>query len=212
MWLNFTRTCRLLLVTTVLLSGCAVAPAPQQGSAHPTRNNTVSQDTGVDVEAAFQAAIQHMQNEDWHAAADQLQAITVQDPQLPGAWVNLGIAHVQLGDATAAETDFQQALELDPQHAEAWIQLGMLYRRSNRLEDARAAWQEVLKYQPDHVNANWNLAVLHDRYLPDPAQALTHYTRYQQLSGSTDPLLGQWIAALQQQLPEPVKLTAGVSK
>jgi tetratricopeptide (TPR) repeat protein len=213
MWLSFTNQTRLpaaVLATALLLAGCATSP--HQTTTSPAQTSTTSRVTRVDTESAFRAAVNEMQHENWHAAAERLQAITAQDPQLPGAWVNLGIAHVQLGDAAAAEADFHHALELNAQHAESWNQLGMLYRRSNRLEDAQQAYLEALKAAPDHVDAHWNLAILYDRFLPDPAQALAHYTRYQQLTQSTDPQLQQWIAGLQEQLPEPVNMTAGVSK
>jgi tetratricopeptide (TPR) repeat protein len=199
-----------VLAIALLLAGCATTP--QQTALTPAQTSTTSQVTRVDTESAFRAAVNEMQHEDWHAAAERLQAITAQDPQLPGAWVNLGIAHVQLGDAAAAEADFHHALEVNAQHAESWNQLGMLYRRSNRLEDAQQAYLEALKAAPDHVDAHWNLAILYDRFLPDPAQALAHYTRYQQLTQSTDPQLQQWITGLQEQLPKPVNMTAGVSK
>lgn len=213
MWLSFTNHTRIsgmLLATALLLSGCAITP--EQTAPTPAHTSTTSQVSRADTGSAFRTAVNLMQHEDWHAAVERLQAITAQDPQLPGVWVNLGIAHVQLGDAAAAEADFHHALELNTLHAEAWNQLGMLYRRSNRLEDARHSYLEVLKTNPDHVDVHWNLAILYDQFLSDPVQALAHYTRYQQLTQSTDPQLQQWITSLQQQVPQPVNLTAEVSK
>ncbi len=202
----------LLLASIMLGAGCTSAPPRQQDAPAPVSDAVSPRVSPKELEPAFQAAIHSMQTGDWQAAATQLDAITAQDPRLPGAWVNLGITHVQLGNAATAETDFRHALEIDPKQAEAWNQLGMVYRRANRLAEAADAWQQALTADPDHADANWNLAILYDRYLTDPAQALAHYARYQQLTHSTDPQLQQWITALQEQLQAPQKMTAGAGK
>jgi tetratricopeptide (TPR) repeat protein len=202
----------ILLASSLLLTGCSGAPARQQETPAQAVSGSTTRVSSKDVEPAFQAAIQSMQAEDWQSAVTQLEALTAQNPELAGAWANLGIAHVQLGNATAAESDFRHAVVINPKLAEAWNQLGMLYRRANRLEEANNAWQQALAADPDHVDANWNLAILYDRYLTDPAQALAHYTRYQQLTQSSDPQLQKWISALQDQLQAPEKMTAGAVK
>jgi tetratricopeptide (TPR) repeat protein len=202
----------LLMSSSLLLTGCAGAPSQQKDTPAQAVTGSVTRVSSADVEPAFQAAIRSMQAEDWQTAVTQLETLTAQNPGLAGAWANLGIAHVQIGNATAAESDFRHALDLNPKLADAWNQLGMLYRRANRLEEANNAWQQALAADPKHVDANWNLAILYDRYLTDPAQALAHYTRYQELTQSTDPQLQQWISALQEQLQAPEKMTAGAAK
>ncbi len=204
-----------LLLSVLLIAGCAGTPV-QESSQAPAPDITppvpAREAPQGDVEQAFRSAVALMQAGDWRAAAGDLDGITRSNPELPGAWVNLGIARNMQGDTSAAEQAFRKAVELDPGQAEAWNQLGMLYRRSNRLDDARASYNEALKHDPAHVHAHWNLAILHDRYQPDPALALAHYEQYQQLTQSDDAQLQQWIARQREQLPNPVEMTAGVTK
>ena len=85
-------------------------------------------------------------------------------------------------------------------NVEAYNQLGMLYRRHGQLEDARFIYEQALKLDPDNTHLHWNLAILYDRYLPNPHKSLQHYQRYRQLTGSEDASLLAWIAELQAHL------------
>jgi tetratricopeptide (TPR) repeat protein len=202
-----------LVFTAAVLSGCAGIPQQESTRAPaPDSNSPANEQPSGDVDSHFRSAIALMQAEDWHAAANSLAAITATEPGLSGAWVNLGIARTKLGDSTGAEAAFKKAIEANSRNAEAWNQLGVIYRRSGRLDQAQSSYNEALKRDRGHANAHWNLAILHDSYLPDPALALAHYEKYQQLTQSDDAQLKLWIAGLREQLPKAVKMTAGVSK
>lgn len=202
-----------LLLSALLLAGCAGAPlqessqAPETGMPAPAR--TVPD---IDVDKEYRTAVALMQAGDWRAAGARLDSVTAAAPQLASAWTNLGIARIKLGNLDGAHQALQQAIELDSTQAEAWNQLGMLYRRSSRLEEARFSYNEALRHDPGLANAHWNLAILHERYLNDPAQAVTHYEQYQQLTQSGDAQLQQWINSLREQLPAQTEQTAGVTK
>ena len=176
-----------LIISTQYLSGCATAHLqglPDTSAPTP------------ELKTSYQHAIQSMQDEQWQTAREQLTTITTQQPSLSGPWLNLGITRTMLGDHTGAETAFKAALDVNHRAIEAYNQLGMLYRRQGRLDDAQFIYEEALRLDPDNSNIHWNLAILYDRYLPNPRQALQHYQRYQQLTGSEDPLLQAWIAKL----------------
>lgn len=202
-----------LLLVTVMLQGCASAPTGDDYVPTSDKPQTPAQPV-KDAEGKHRYVLSLMEQEDWHQAVQELELLTAARPELAGPWVNLGIAHTMLGDSDAAETAFRQALATDDHNAEAWNQLGMLQRRSGRLEEARASYNAGLQQGPDHANLHWNLAILHDRHLPDPALALAHYDRYQQLTKDDDPQLAIWIAKLRQQVPaaEPAKMTAEAKK
>jgi tetratricopeptide (TPR) repeat protein len=167
-----------------------------------------------DAEGKHHYVLALMEKEEWHKAAEELELLTGARPKLAGPWVNLGIVRTMLGDSDAAEIAFKRAVDADAGHAEAWNQLGMLYRRTGRLEEARTAYNAGLQGNPKHSNLHWNLALLHDQYLPDPALALAHYERYQQLTKSDDAQLQQWIVTLREQVPAepPKKMTAEAKK
>jgi len=176
-----------LIISTQYLSGCATAHLqglPDTSAPTP------------ELKTSYQHAIQSMQDEQWQTAREQLTTITTQQPSLSGPWLNLGITRTMLGDHTGAETAFKTALDVNHRAIEAYNQLGMLYRRQERLDDAQFIYEEALRLDPDNSNIHWNLAILYDRYLPNPHQALQHYQRYQQLTGSEDPLLQVWIDRL----------------
>ena len=178
-----------MLFCLEMLSGCATPrPAMSETTGNPD----------IDISAEYQQALQHMQAEQWQDARENLARITQQDPSLSGPWVNLGITRTMLGDRSGAEAAFKYAIDTNSRNIEAYNQLGMLYRRHGQLEDARFIYEEALKLDPDYSHLHWNLAILYDRYLPNPHKSLQHYQRYRQLTGSGDTRLQAWIVELQQ--------------
>ncbi len=196
MSLRYANVPAFLLV--IMLAGCA--SAPREHAMVPGLDATaVVTETVIDVENEFQAALQLMKAEDWHAAADRLAAITAAKPQFSGPWTNLGIARNNIGDMPGAEVAFKRAIEANAGQIMAYNELGVLYRRSGRLEEAAAVYSDGLKIDPNDEDIHWNLGILYDRYLPTPARALAHYERYQQLTQSEDVLLHSWISKLRKQ-------------
>lgn len=185
-------TCRLaaallFMVLTQFLTAC--------GSTSIQHSLTASAPT-PELKTRYQHAIQSMQAEQWQTAREQLTIITTQQPSLAGPWLNLGITQTMLGEHASAESAFKTTLDVDHRAIEAYNQLGMLYRRQSRLDEAQFIYEEALRLDPDNSNIHWNIAILYDRYLPNPRKALQHYQRYQQLTGSEDPLLHAWITRL----------------
>jgi len=158
--------------------------------------NASAQAPATELKTSYQQALQSMQTEQWQTAREQLTLITSQQPSLSGPWINLGITQTMLGEHANAETAFKTALDVNHRNTEACNQLGMLYRRQGRLDEAQFIYEEGLRLDPDNANMHWNLAILYDRYLPNPREALQHYQRYQQLTGSEDPQLQAWITEL----------------
>lgn len=176
-----------LAISIQVLSGCTTTD-PQ------VRTTTTA--PSIELKSDYQQALESMQTEQWQTAREQLTQITTRQPSLSGPWVNLGITQTMLGDHASAEAAFKAALDSNHQNIEAYNQLGMLYRRHGHLDKAQFIYEEALCLDPGNTNIHWNLAILYDRYLPNPRQALHHYQRYQQLTGSRDPQLLAWIAAL----------------
>ena len=188
-YMKFAAAILTLIFSTQLLNGCTTA--------HTNRPATALTSTPTpELNAEYQQALDFMQAEKWQAASEQLTRITIQQPSLSGPWINLGITQTMRGDHASAETAFKTALDVNHRNIEAYNQLGMLYRRHGRLDEAQLVYQEALRLDPDNTNIHWNLAILYDRYLPNPSEALQHYQRYQQLTDSDDPLLQAWIANL----------------
>jgi len=177
-----------VLFLTLLTSGCS----SMQSSKAPTRKAVPS----TDVIRQYRQSITLMQQEQWQAAVDMLEAITVTQPALSGPWLNLGIAYTKRGNSQGAEDAFKHAIDVNSAHIEAYNQLGILYRRTGRPGEAQFIYESALKLDPDNTSLHWNLAILHDTVLPDPRKALLHYQRYQQLTGADNPQLQSWINTL----------------
>ena len=176
----------LLAICLYFLSGCTTTHIQKTVTATPT----------ADIKTGYQTALESMQAERWSEARELLTQITTQQPSLSGPWTNLGITQTMLGDHASAENSFKEAIDANSHNIEAYNQLGMLYRRHGRLDEAQFIYEEALRRDPDNTNIHWNLGILYDRYRPNPHQALQHYQRYQQLTGSDDPRLLAWIAEL----------------
>jgi len=194
----------------IMLGGCASTPRDAARTAD-IDNPAATTGTITDVEGEFRTALQLMKAEEWHGAVDKLEAITAAAPHLSGPWTDLGIARNKTGDTAGAEEAFKKAIEANPGQTAAYNELGIIYRRSGRLEEAASIYNAGLKISPNDEDIHWNLGILYDRYLPNPAQALIHYERYQQLTQSEDSQLRAWISALREQTSQ-VNIATGAKR
>ena len=64
-----------------------------------------------------------------------LKAVTI-DPELPGAWINYGVALRRSGDLTRAEEAYRKALEIDPLAVSAYQNLAALLRHQGKQQEA----------------------------------------------------------------------------
>ena len=202
MWKRFTEVCPMVVLAGILGSGCSTLPENQVGARPPATITPALEDE-------YRQAIALMQDEQWKEAGLRLEAITVQHPAYAGLWLNLGICRAKLGEIDAAETAFKTSIERNPDNPLAYNQLGILYRHLGRFDEAWAMYEAALAVAPDDPDTHWNLGILHDLYLPDTGQALQHYERYRELTGSEDRQLQLWIADLMQRI-ETGDLSAGV--
>jgi Flp pilus assembly protein TadD len=93
------------------------------------------------------------------------QAVKI-DPELGGAWVNLGVGLRRAGDLAGAEAAYRKALEVDPEAAAAYTNLAALLRVGGR--ESEAVGLLGLAAQADSRNpfsyiALGDLALVHGR-------------------------------------------------
>jgi Flp pilus assembly protein TadD len=65
-----------------------------------------------------------------------LQKAVAIDPELPGAWINYGVALRRSGDPIRAEEAYRKALEIDPQTVSAYQNLAALLRHQGKRQEA----------------------------------------------------------------------------
>jgi tetratricopeptide (TPR) repeat protein len=193
-----------VVVTAFLLvAGCATTSDRSSAQA--------SAEVSPALESQYRQALAAMKTKQWKVAIPGLEAITRQNDRLSGPYLNLGIAYANTGDMDKAMAALQDAVERNPGNPLAYNQLGILYRRAGRFDEARQMYEHALQADPACADAHWNLGILQDIYLQQPGQALEHYERYRQLTGSDDPHLRLWIADLRQRTRKE-QITAGMKQ
>jgi len=89
-------------------------------------------------EAAFNAGVRAIQQQDWQSAVNRLEAAIVADPTNPDAYERLGYAHQQLNEPDKALKYFRIALELEPNHVNALSHHGLAMLSAGNMKEARA--------------------------------------------------------------------------
>jgi len=202
MWKRFSKSaCAVLILTLLLSGGCATAPERSAGQ------------EPVDVTPAlrehYHQAIEAMKAGQWDTAITRLESIMRENDRLSGPYLNLGIAYSHAGDKEKAIAALQTSIERNPDNPIAYNQLGILYRQSGEFERARTMYESALQADPACADAQWNLGVLNDLYLQQPAEAQEHYERYRQLTETDKSELPPETAGMQQKTANQ-QLTAGV--
>lgn len=176
------------LLAVLLVSACASAPGDGQ----------VSRPLPQAMPAiAFSRALALMADGELPAAEAAFQALAKRYPGYSGPWTNLGIIAAQRGDHWAAADLFAKAIAANPDNAVAIMALGTLLYQRGDIDAALARYRQAIVIRPDYAEAHLNLAVLYDQALHQPAPALEHYRRYQQLTGDKSLLIAAWILALE---------------
>lgn len=70
------------------------------------------------------------------------------DPEVPLAWVNLGIALSGQGDIAGARSAYEEALRLNPFEPLAWFNLGNDLQRAQRYDEAAEAYAQAVSADP----------------------------------------------------------------
>jgi tetratricopeptide (TPR) repeat protein len=83
-----------------------------------------------------------------HRALEILQQCVGEQPKLPHAHTNLGIAKLVLEDPNGALVCFDRALAMDPGHIPSLYNRGAVLRGLGRLEESLATIEKILKLDP----------------------------------------------------------------
>jgi Flp pilus assembly protein TadD len=188
------------LALVLMLAGCAAVepePEPDTGSeAKQQEKDAIPPET----RQAFRAAVKDLDAGRYQQASQRLEPLADNDPPLPGALPNLGIAYRHLERYPQAERLLRRAVELRPEWVNAHVELGIVLRHQGRFEPAREAYEQALAVDDANPTAHLNLGVLCDLYLRDLGCARTHYERYQELAAEEDQQVSLWIADLERRM------------
>jgi tetratricopeptide (TPR) repeat protein len=186
-----------LATGALLLSGCASGPAGKDAAAGGGEPSAAA--IPPRVQTLYEQAVAAMAGGDPIEAELQFRAFLLQNPDYPGAHVNLAILMAAKGDDAAVAEHIRAALTLDPGHPAALNQLGMLERRRGRFLEAESAYMKAVTASPDYALAHYNLGVLNELYLQRLDTALRHFERYLEFGGD-DEQVSKWVADLKRRL------------
>lgn len=176
-----------------LLGACASLPGGGGREAPPREAVVLPED--------YRQALDLMARGEHRAAEAALRAYAARNPGQSSPLVNLALLYRQTERHDQAREALQQALAVNPQQPAAHNLLGIYAREAGDFESAREAYQAALKADAAYPNAHLNLAILMDLYLHQPAAALRHYKRYEELIGeeALDQEVKSWIADTERQ-------------
>ena len=158
---------------------------------------------------AYEEAIAALKNGATDKALKLLARLSLDAPDKPRLFTNLGLAHFQLQQSELAEQAFQQAIERDPDDAVAHNHLGILQRRQGRFQDALVEYQRAIKIDAKYAGAHLNLGILFDLYLQDLEKALQQYQKYQALVSEENSQVAGWIVDIQRRLKSTTSKSQG---
>jgi len=204
----------------MLLAACQSVPAPQpepeltpapeavvetvpDGDATTSGIEPIAEPEAEPVDLdqlAYEEAIAALKNGATDKALKQLTRLSLDAPDKPRLFTNLGLAHFQLQQSELAEQAFQQAIERDPDDAVAHNHLGILQRRQGRFQDALVEYQRAIKIDAKYAGAHLNLGILFDLYLQDLEKALQQYRRYLDLTNEENAQIAGWIVDIERRL------------
>ena len=149
---------------------------------------------------AYEQAIAALKNGATEQALTLLTRLSLDAPDKPRLFTNLGLAHFRLHQAELAEQAFQQAIARNPDDAVAHNHLGILQRRQGRFDDALLEYQRAIEIDSKYARAHLNLGILFDLYLQDLEKALQQYRRYLDLTSEENAQVAGWIVDIERRL------------
>lgn len=167
--------CLSLLVVIIGLSGCSsVAPKPVVVDTQENTRGPID----PQLQQRFGDALVLLRDEQFVEAETAFLAMTADYPNYPGPWSNLAVAQNTLEKYEDALQSLDKALALDSAFCQALSLKGVSLRELGKFQEAKSQYEAALKCDPQDNLSVYNLGVLADLYLHDPALALAYYEEY----------------------------------
>lgn len=180
------------LIGCLLFTGCSSTPTERVEDAQQQQSSGPAALPGK-----YDKALGLMRTGDYQGAIPLLLDFIEKKPELAGPYLNLGIAYQHTEQNEAAIKAFNKSIALNPAGAAAHHQLGIVYRQQGEFESAQSAYKKALELDANYALVHRNIGILYDLYLGQPALALEHYKKYQQLTAEPDPNVDRWLVDLQ---------------
>jgi Flp pilus assembly protein TadD len=166
-----------------MLAGCASGPA--------TRTTADGE-----VDKRLQPVFDLMADKRYADAEKALARLARTHAEDPTYLLNLGIVYARTERLDQAEEILIKAQAQAPRSAVIHNELGIVRRHRGDFAGSASAYRAAIKADPAFANAHYNLGVLLDLYLQQPADALTHYEAYLSLTPQGDKTVNGWVKDL----------------
>jgi Tfp pilus assembly protein PilF len=95
-------------------------------------------------------------------ALEAQKRLTVDHPQDPAAFNDLGNLYLLAHQPKDAEAAYRKAVELDPQRVSALFNLGLLLQQRGEAKQALDSFEQVLEIQPEHAWAHYQAGAVYE--------------------------------------------------
>ena len=139
-------------------------------------------------EQSVNRGITLLQEENYEAAATELENAAQLSPHSPAAYCNLGLAYWKLGQIERAVASLTMAADLDGSDPRPLLLLSELFRQNKRFQEARNILDKVNEGQPDQPSVLTRLALL-DRQVGQHDEAKANLIRALEIDSEYPPAL-----------------------
>ena len=148
----------------------------------------------------YKLALEKRQAGETEAALRLFKDIASQYPTLTGPVVNQAIILREQGKLVEAKTVLESALLIKSSSPYLMNELGIVYRHLGKFKQAQQAYESAIRRDEAYDKAHYNLGVLADLYLHQPALALAAFQRYQDLQVEPDKKVAGWIIEIERRV------------
>ncbi len=192
------RYLAIVILLAAMQTACQTAPKVEpETTPAPQPQPEVKADPALEL---YELAISTAKAGQVNEAIDFFRQLIAIAAEYPLAHTNLGLLLLQQNQAADAKAEFLTAIEQDKKDAIAYNHLAIIERQDGLFNEAKAHYLEALQINPDYANAHLNLGILLDIYLQQLEDALTHYQKFQALTGGKDEAVTKWIADLERRI------------
>lgn len=188
----------LILLSLLLLSGCATQPSQKPSPSGGKTASTKSSQANVEADiASYANALHDIKADHLPQARSALATLTEKHPELAGPWANLALIDIKQNHLDQARENLNKALARNANLAQAYNLLGYIDKKQGKISQAMDDYSKAVSKKPNYALAHYNLALLYDIYLQDIPNAVKHYKRYLDLTGNQDQKTAEWVRELE---------------
>lgn len=125
-----------------------------------------------------------------------LRDISNTHPNLSGPLLNQAILLRKKGRLKEAQELLKKSMTSQTQNPRVFNEMGVVSRELGNFNQAKSAYETAIRLAPGYDRAHYNLAVLADLYLNDPALAIKEFEMYQSLQDKRDKKVDGWLKEL----------------